>query len=147
MVIRSMKYDDFTVGQSFTTDPVTLGKEDIIKFAETYDPQYFHIDEDAAKSGPFGNIIASGFHTLLVVWREFVRMDILGFDGMGGVGIEQLQWVKPVCPGDRLTGTFTILHKRLLSDGKRGLITFQIVIRNQDDEEVLTYQSKGLIRR
>lgn len=133
-----MKYDAFSIGQAFFTEPVTVTREDIEEFGTKYDPQYFHVNERAAEEGPFGSLIASGFHTLAVVWSEWIKMDILGTDCLGGIGADQIRWKKPVRPDDQLSGRFTVVAKKKVSDGKRGVLKVEIVIKNQKEEEVLT---------
>ncbi|MBY0222478.1 MaoC/PaaZ C-terminal domain-containing protein [Mammaliicoccus sciuri] len=133
-----MKFDAFSIGQEFHTEPVMITKEDIIAFGEKYDPQYFHIDEQAAANSLFGSLIASGFHTLAVVWSEWIKMDILSEDCLGGVGADEIRWKKPVRANDWLAGRFTVAAKKIDSNGKRGLLTLKIIIKNQRDEEVLT---------
>lgn len=133
-----MRFNEFSVGQSFQTKPVTLTKENIIEFGERYDPQYFHTDEEAAKEGPFGTLIASGFHTLAVVWAEWIRMDILGRDCLGGIGADKINWKAPVIPNDELSGQFTVTNKKIMKDGQRGLLTIDIQINNQKEQKVLT---------
>ncbi|WP_100011230.1 MaoC/PaaZ C-terminal domain-containing protein [Lentibacillus sediminis] len=132
-----MKFDAFSIGDTYSTNPVTVSKEDILEFAKKYDPQYFHVDEHAAEEGPFGSLIASGFHTLAVVWAEWIKMDILGKDCLGGVGADKIRWKKPVRADDQLSGKFIVAAKKKAADGKRGLLTIEINIRNQKEEEVL----------
>lgn len=136
-----MKFNEFNVGDYFITPKVTLTQQAIIEFAKQYDPQYFHTDESLAKESPFGSLIASGFQTLSVVWAEWIKMDILGEDCLGGVGAE-LNWSKPVRPDDELIGEFTVHGKKASSDGKRGLIIFKINIYNQTKEAVLKGKTK-----
>lgn len=136
-----MKFDEFLIGQEFLPKAVTITKEDIIEFGTKYDPQYFHIDEHAAEEGPFGSLIASGFHTLAVVWAEWIKMDILGRDCLGGIGADQIRWKKPVHANDHLSGRFTVAGKKKTSDGKKGFVTLEINITNQQEEEVLTCSS------
>ncbi|WP_106497921.1 MaoC/PaaZ C-terminal domain-containing protein [Lentibacillus sp. Marseille-P4043] len=133
-----MKFDTFSLGEQFFTNPITVTEEDIIDFANKYDPQYFHVDRNAAEESPYGSLIASGFHTLAVVWSEWIKMDILGRDCLGGVGADEIRWRKPVLANDQLSGQFTIADKKKSANGKRGLLTIDVVIRNQKDEEVLT---------
>lgn len=131
-----MKFNAFKIGDRFTTKKVTLTKEEIIHFAKQYDPQYFHIDEAAAKSSPYGSLIASGFQTLSVVWSEWIKMDVLGIDCLGGTRAD-IKWIKPVKPGDELFGVFTVVAKKESSSKKRGLVTFEFNIFNQIEAIVL----------
>lgn len=131
-----MKFNEFNIGNSFETKKILLTKDQIINFATQFDPQYFHVNEEEARESPFGTLIASGFHTLSVVWAEWIKMDILGKECLGGVGAE-ISWTKPVKPNDELSGEFTVLSKKESSSKKRGLVTFGISISNQDEEVVL----------
>lgn len=132
-----MKFAEFEVGKTFVTEKVQLTKEDILQFAKSYDPQYFHTNEELAKESPYRSLIASGFQTLTVVWAKWIEMDILGLDCLGGIDAE-IKWTKPVIPNDELFGEFTVANKKEVSDDQRGLITFDIVIKNQKEETVLT---------
>jgi acyl dehydratase len=140
-----MKFDAFSIGQTFETKPVTVTKEDIIAFGEKYDPQYFHINEREAEASPYGTLIASGFHTLAVVLAEWISMDVLGRDCLGGTGADKIRWTKPVRPDDQLSGQFTIANKKKVSDGTRGLLTIEIIIKNQKNQDVLTCKTNGFV--
>lgn len=139
-----MKFGQFSVGETYITKEVKLTEDDIINFAKIYDPQYFHIDEEAAKQSPYQSIIASGFQTLSVIWAEWIKMDILGHECLGGIGAN-IRWTKPVVPNDRLFGKITVNEKYPSSDGKRGRIIFGISIFNQEKLEVLNGQTEVYI--
>jgi len=141
-----MKFDKFSIGDNFSTEAITMTKQEIIDFAMKYDPQYFHTDEEMAKSTLFEGLIASGFHTLSAIWAAWIKMDIVGSDSIAGLGMENVKWKLAVRPNDQLIGKFTIAVKRKLSDEKRGLITWDVVINNQKEEEVLTFSIAGLIK-
>ncbi|MDQ0483751.1 MaoC/PaaZ C-terminal domain-containing protein [Guptibacillus hwajinpoensis] len=130
-----MDFSTFYDGQSFTTESVRITKDDILDFATRYDPQYFHVNEEKAMNSPYNGIIASGFHTISVVWAKFIGMDVLGTDCLGGVGAESIIWKEPVRPEDELTGHFTVKDKQPLSNN-RGLLTIMISILNGSDREV-----------
>ncbi|GGH78618.1 acyl dehydratase [Pullulanibacillus pueri] len=140
-----MKFEAFTEGQTFTTKPVTITKEAIFDFAERNDPQYLHLDEEAANEGPFGGIIASGFHTLSVVWVQWIHMDIFGRDCLGGMGLNRLSWKAPVFPNDTVVGEFKVLRKRKL-EGHRGVLTLGIRVNNQEGKEVLSCEVVAVMR-
>ncbi len=124
---------------------MTLSKADILDFAQRNDPQYFHIDEEAARSGPFGRLIASGFHTLTAVWIEWIRMDVLGRDCLGGMGMEHMAWKLPVFPDDTLHGTLTVLKTHKLNN-KKGILTLGIEVSNQNDKLVMSCETAILVR-
>ncbi|GAB3053107.1 MaoC/PaaZ C-terminal domain-containing protein [Virgibacillus ainsalahensis] len=141
-----MKYNEFEVDDTFFTNEVTLTKEEIKEFAEKYDPQYLHMDEESAKQSRYGSLIASGFQTLAVIWGEFIRMDILGEDCLGGLGAERIRWKAPVFPNDRLSGEFTIQNKKETSDKTRGILSLEITIRNQHGQTVLTGKPEVFVK-
>ncbi|GEL76409.1 MaoC/PaaZ C-terminal domain-containing protein [Tenuibacillus multivorans] len=140
-----MKLNEFEVGQTFHTDPVTVTKEAILDFAKNNDPQYFHIDEVVAKQGPFGSLIASGFQTLSIVWVEFIKKDILGRDCLGGMGMNQIVWRIPVYPGDQLHATFTVSSKKEL-DHVKGILSLGIKVFNQGEKEVMSCDTMIMMR-
>lgn len=141
-----MKFDEFEVGDCFQTEPYIVKEEEIIEFAERYDPQYFHTDVEKAKNGPYGGLIASGLHTLAGVWSKWIELDLVGEDAIGGAGMERLNWLFPVKPDDKLIGEFQVTQKRKLSDGVRGLITIDARVHNQDGIEVMELSLKAIIR-
>ncbi|TFB14610.1 hypothetical protein E3U55_13355 [Filobacillus milosensis] len=134
---EEMKLKEFDVGQTFLTEPVVVTKEAILQFAEQNDPQYFHLDEEAAKDGPFGGLIASGFQTLSIVWVEFIKKDILGRDCLGGMGMNQVVWRAPVYAGDELRGVFTVSSKKQL-DNFKGILNLDIQVINHEEQEVMS---------
>ncbi|MFC4024049.1 MaoC/PaaZ C-terminal domain-containing protein [Oceanobacillus longus] len=140
-----MKFDEFTIGDIYKTNEVITDKNDMMEYAEKYDPQYFHLDEEAAKESPFGSLIASGFYSMNAVWANFIRMDVLGRDCLGGLGIDEIKWKVPVRPNDTLVGEYTITDKRLLSDKQRGIVSLGVSIKNQEKQEVLTVKTKILL--
>ncbi|WP_066304302.1 MaoC/PaaZ C-terminal domain-containing protein [Bacillus sp. FJAT-29814] len=141
-----MRFEEFTVGESYKTEPVYISEEEIMEFANKYDPQYLHLDKNAAEAGPYGKIIASGYHTLLAIWPKIVGLSLFGSDVLGGLGIERLRWKRPVVPDDQLIGELSISGKELLSDGKRGLLTFHVSIKNQNGMEVLVMETNGIFK-
>ena len=141
-----MNFDEFSIGDSFSTEAIAMTKQEIIDFTAKSYHQYFHIDEEMAKSTPFGGLIASGFHTLSAIWAAWIRLDIIGSDSIAGLEMEHVKWKLPVSVDDELIGKFTVSKKRKLSDGKRGLMTWDVTITNQKAEEVLTFSIVGLIK-
>lgn len=140
-----MKYDEFSVGETFYTEKVLLTKDEIMRFAKEYDPQYFHMNETAAIESPYGSMIASGFHTLAVIWNKWIQLDVLGPDCLGGIGME-IKWTAPVRPNDEIMGAFTVIEKKKTSSGERGVLTIEINITNQEDNEVLMGQTNVLVK-
>src|SRR5699024_9988074 len=128
-----MKFDSFKIGEKYETAKIKLTKEDILQFGRQYDPQYFHVDEQAAKASPYGSLIASGFQTLAIIWAEWIKLDVLGHDCLGGISAN-IKWTAPVSPGDELLAIIIVADKKKTSTGDRGLITLEINIHNQKNE-------------
>lgn len=131
--------DEFKVGDRFESGGYTVTEADIIGFALQYDPQPFHIDVEAAKATPFQGLIASGFHTLAIGFRVLYATGWLTSANMGGIGIDELRWLKPVRPGDTLRTT-TIIKEITPSTSKpdRGVLKHDVIVANQRGETVLT---------
>ena len=116
--------------------PVT--EADAVDFATQWDPQTFHTDSVVADAGIFGGLIASGIHTLAIYQRLEVTSRTDDWQVIAGRDIEKLRFLRPVRPGDVLTGTSTIVDRQLEPDRRRGLITFAGELTNQSEETVLT---------
>lgn len=140
-----MKFDRFSKGQTFLTKPSQMKREKMLHFAEQFDPQPFHLFTEEAKKAGYDEIIASGAHTLGIVWAEWIRMGVLS-ECLGGLGIDHMTFHKPVYPDDEVYAVVTIAEKRELSDGMRGLLGLQFYVKNQLDQEVLQFSVKVLVR-
>ena len=141
-------FDDFAIGEKFTTRGVTLTESMIIDFALTYDPQPFHIDVEAAKQSNYGGLIASGFHTLALGFRVVLETGVFRAASMGSPGFDELRWLKPVRPGDTLHTELEVVDKKPSSSKPdRGIMRVAYRIRNQEDEDVLTFLSMHLLKR
>jgi acyl dehydratase len=136
---KELYFDDFEVGQCFTTDTYHLTKQSSVAFAQEYDPQYFHIDEEAAKNSPFGRLAASGWHTMAITMRLKAGSGMNRIaGGMVGLGLDSVKWRKPVYPGDTLHVRITITDKRRSqSKPTHGVIKYHMETYNQNDEKVL----------
>ena len=140
--------DDFTVGERFVTRGVTLTESLIIGFAMTYDPQPFHIDVEAARESNYGGLIASGFQTLALGFRMVLETGIFRASSMGSPGFDELRWLLPVRPGDTLHTELEVTEKKpSRSKPDRGILRVAYRIRNQKEEDVLTFLSMHLLRR
>ncbi len=141
-------FEDLEIGstQSYGSYPVT--REEVMQFASDYDPQPFHLDDDAAAATHFGRLSASGWHTCAMTMRMMVdNMKVNKQAGLGSPGVDQLRWKKPVYPGDTLRVETTLLEKRR-SQSRRdmGIFKSRGQTFNQHDEVVLEMVSNGLIR-
>ena len=142
-------FEDLVVGaeREFGTYQVT--REEVIEFASKYDPQPFHLSDEAAAKTHFGRIAASGWHTAAMTMAVIARA-VVGERqaGLGSPGIDELRWVKPVYPGDTLTVTGKILDKTpSRSKPEIGSFRTATTVTNQHGEPVMTFTSIVLMRR
>lgn len=141
-------WEDFVPGSTTELGERTLTRDEIVSFASEWDPQPFHLDEDAAAAGPFGELTASGWQTYTVWSRMFVDGVLNRSAAMGGPGMEDLRLVKPVRPGDRLRGVLEVLETWPSSKrGDRGTVFFEGRLTDDADEVVLRMRGRVFIRR
>lgn len=141
-------YEDIEVGAKQTFGRYEVTHEEVTDFASKYDPQPFHLDDEAAAKTHFGRLSASGWHTCAMTMRMLVEnMKTQAQAGLGSPGVDQLKWLKPVYPGDTLRCETEVTEKRR-SRSRRdmGLFKSRIRVVNQDDVPVLEMTSNGLIR-
>ncbi|MBM4439849.1 MAG: MaoC family dehydratase [Candidatus Rokubacteria bacterium] len=142
-----MFLEDFSVGDEFTSPGITLTETQIIDFGLRYDPQPFHVDVTAAAAGPFGGLIASGFHTAALSFRLFWQIGLIHDSSIGSPGIDELRWLKPVRPGDTLRVSVKIIEvRRSTSKPDRGVVRMQYATLNQKGETVMTLIGNQLLR-
>ena len=133
---------------NFQAGTILITESEIIEFAEKYDPQPFHIDPKAASKSYFGSIISSGFMTVAKSFTQFLELGLIKESSMGGWGIDELRWLKPVFPGDYLTTNVEVLEKKASSKGlKKGTVRFKVSVLNQNNEKTLQYISNTIIRQ
>ena len=141
-------YEDLEVGriERFGSYAVTL--EEVLDFARKYDPQAFHLDDEAAAQTHFGRIAASGWHTCAMTMRMIVdHFTHHRQASLGSPGIDEIRWVKPVYPGDVLTCESELLEKRVSrSKPGLGITKSQTRVFNQNGELVMSHIANGLIR-
>ena len=141
-------FEDIEVGhrQSFGRYEVT--REEVVAFATNFDPQPFHLSDEAAAQTYFGRLSASGWHTCAMTMRMLVEnMSVVEQAGLGSPGVDNLRWVKPVYPGDVLRCETEVVEKRRSrSRPDMGLFKTRCQVFNQDNELVLEMLSNGLIR-
>jgi len=149
MTERAGRYfEDFTVGERFTTAGITLTEASIIDFAFKYDPQPFHIDVEAARQSHFGGLVASGFQTLACAFRMLLQENLIGDAGMGSPGMDELRWLKPVYAGDTIFMEMEILAlEASASRSDRGRARCAYTVRNQRAEAVMTVTAIQLLKR
>ncbi len=124
-----LHYEDFTVGRVFPLGPYNVTAEEIIAFAEEFDPQPQHLSEEGGKASILGGLAASGFHVCGMAMRMLVDGVFHNSDIKGGIGADDIRWLKPVRPGDVLTGTVSVEEARLSGkDTTRGYVTTRLNI-------------------
>ena len=134
-----LAYEDLVPGWRRTFPSRTLGRAEIIRFAREWDPQLFHLDEDAARRTHFGGLVASGWHTACLTMRIVVDGLLEQSTSMGSPGLEDLKWLRPVRPDDPLTLTIEVLEARASrSKADRGSVKFGYVLVNGAGETVFT---------
>jgi acyl dehydratase len=141
-------FEDFVIGNVVELGSVTVSEEEIVEFASRYDPQSFHVDAEAAKAGPFGGLIASGWHTTALFMGLFVRAVLLDSASLGSPGVEEIRWTAPVRPGDTLTARSTVTETRPSSKNPgRGTVLTTNEVFNQDGTLVMTLRARGFFAR
>jgi acyl dehydratase len=140
-------FEDFAVGQKFVSGRLTVTTDEIVEFAGRYDPQPFHLDDEAAKKTLFGGLAASGWHTAALTMRLIVGSKFRPAGGILGFGGE-LVWVKPVRPGDELHVESEIIETRLSQSRPGvGIVTVRVTTLNQDGDTVQTFTPALLVPR
>lgn len=141
-------YEDLQPGSTSRFGHYEVTREEVIDFATKYDPQAFHLDDDAARQTHFGRLSASGWHTCAMTMAMLVaNMKDSRQAGLGSPGMDNLRWIKPVFPGDTLRVETTIVEKRRSKTRPdMGLFKSDITVFNQHDERVMTMRSNGLIK-
>lgn len=141
-------FEDIKVGAHESFGRYAVTHDEVIAFAEKYDPQPFHLSEEAASRTYFGRLSASGWHTCAMTMAMIVaNMKNKGENGLGSPGMDELRWLKPVYPGDTLRCETEILEKRVSANRpEMGIYKSRMTVFNQDGVAVMTFVSNGLIR-
>ena len=140
--------EDLHVGQRFASAPHKLDAEQIKAFAAEFDPQPFHLDEEAEKGSLFNGLAASGWHTAALTMRLLVDSPFKPAGGIVGAGIEELRWPRPVRPGDELRVESEVLEVReSRSRPEQGMIKVRTTTLNQHGEAVQVFVGNLVVRR
>jgi len=141
-------FEDYAAGQIYHSGRHRIGKAQIVAFAKQFDPQPYHLDDEAAKNSPFKGLAASGWHTAAITMRLLVDGEFKPAGGILGVGFDQLSWPRPVRPGDELRVTSEVLEVRpSKSRSDRGLIRVRNTTINQNGEPVQIYIGNLIVPR
>lgn len=141
-------FEDLEVGKKQSFGRYEVTREEVIEFASKYDPQPFHLDDEAAAKTHFGRLSASGWHTCAMVMAMLVEnMKDVKSAGLGSPGLEELKWLRPVYPGDVLRCETELFEKRRSkSRPEMGLTKSRIQAFNQNDEMVMQSVNIGLMQ-
>ena len=142
-------FEDLVVGARTRFGDYAVTREEVLDFARKFDPQPFHLSDEAAAATHFGRIAASGWHTCAMTMAMIVEnLARTEQAGMGGIGIDELRWLRPVYPGDTLSCEIELIEKTpSRSKPDRGTFRSRATVFNQHDEPVMTYTNLALIGR
>jgi acyl dehydratase len=131
-------FEDFVPGEITTFGAYPVTKEEVIAFASQFDPQPFHLDEEAGRASMLGGLAASGWHTCAIMMRLMFDHFMDGSTSIGAPGIDEVRWIRPVFPGDVLSVRREILEARpSASRPDRGVVRFRFELMNQKGEVVM----------
>ena len=140
-------FEDYVPGAGYECGSVSFDEAGIIAFAKEFDPQPFHIDPVAAAAGPFGGLIASGWHTVAVVMRLLVENYLPPGGSLGGPGAEEIRWPYPVRPGDTLRVRATVVEaRRSQSRPDRGIVKTMAEAVNSGGQTVMQVTAINFLR-
>ena len=139
-------FEDYLPGAVFEYGEVPVTEAEIVEFARRFDPQYIHVDLKRAAQGPFGGLIASGWHTAAMMMRLIVDNFLPKRASLGSPGIDELRWLRPVRPGDVLSVKLSILEAtRSRSKPDRGVVRTLCEILNGNREVVMSLKAMNII--
>jgi acyl dehydratase len=141
-----LHFEDVVVGQTVPFGRKQVTKEEIVAFASAYDPQLIHLDEEVAKASIVGGLCASGFHSCAILMRMLADDVLNKATSLGSPGMDEVKWLKPVRPGDKLTARYTCTSKRVLGSRPNvGLAAVTFEMLNQAGDVVMIWMSNQLL--
>lgn len=139
-------FEDYPVGAVFTGGPIAVSEDEIVAFARRYDPQPMHVDKAAAEAGQFGGLIASGWHTGALMMQLLAAHFVPRPGNLASPGLDELRWLLPVRPGDRLSLRATVLTaRRSRSKPDQGVVTSLVEVLNQNGDVVMSLKPISLM--
>ena len=140
-------FDDYLPGAMYDCGSVSVSEDEIVSFARQFDPQPIHVDPGAAAGGPFGGLVASGWHTAALVMRQLVDHYLPEEASLGSPGLDEMRWPDPVRPGDTLRVRASVVEtRRSLSRPDRGIMRTAIEAVNQDGRTVMRATAINFLR-
>ena len=141
-------FEDFPPGDVRESPPRTITREEMVTFARAWDPQPFHLDEDAGRTSIYGGLIGSGWLTVAVMMRLLWDTLLKDAVSLGSPGADEIRWLKPVRPGDTLRARFTVVEAMpSRSKPDRGVLRTFTEMLNQHGEVVMTMRGLGMFGR
>jgi acyl dehydratase len=142
-----MKFAEFHAGQVIEAGPCEVAEAELLQFARAYDPQWFHTDAERAAQGPFGGLIASGWHTCGIAMRLIADAALAGSESFASPGLQYVKWPNPVRPGDRLRLVAEVIEARR-SDKRPtlGILRWRWRLFNQRQLPVLDLEATSLFK-
>ncbi|WP_077001969.1 MaoC family dehydratase [Variovorax sp. KK3] len=142
-----MKFADFHNGQVIEAGPYAITEAEVLQFANAYDPQWFHTDAAAAAEGPFGGLIASGWHTCGIAMRLVAKAALEGSESFASPGLAYVKWPNPVRPGDTLRLVADVIEVRLSEKRPTlGILRWRWRLFNQRELMVLELEATSLFK-
>jgi acyl dehydratase len=140
-------FEDIVVGATVPFGHKVVSRDEIVAFARAFDPQPFHLDEEAAKSSLIGRLCASGWHSCGMLMRMLADEVLNNAASLGSPGLDEVKWLKPVFPGDGLTARYTCTAKRVLASRPGvGLCQMLFEMLNQHGDVVMTWFGSQFFR-
>src|SRR5579862_2683314 len=139
-----MRFAAFKPGMLIEAGPRTVSADEIIQFASRYDPQWFHTDPERAAASRWRGLIASGWHSGAIVMEMAVEAILKDSESFGSPGVERLEWLEPVRPGDALSLRVEVLEARRSSSGRTGVVRWRWELWNQARVKVLALIATSL---
>ncbi len=139
-------FEDYAIGSVHDCGAISVDEAEILEFARRYDPQSIHVDPEAARSGPFGGLIASGWQTVSLMMRLFVDHYLTAIASYASPGVDELRWLEPLRPGDQLRLRVTVLDvKRSRSKPDRGMVTSLVEAVGESGDIIASFRAMNLI--
>lgn len=132
-------FEDLSVGMRFKGEPFHLTEAEIKEFAAKYDPQPFHLDDEAARKTMFKGLAASGWNTAAIAMSLAIKTRPFGPHPLIGLGVDGLRWLKPVRPGDRLRIEGEVVSVKRSETKPQGTVLVKWTLFDQNDEAVYTF--------
>ena len=141
-------FEDIKIGDSYKLGPLFVSKKEILEFANKYDPQPFHINEEKAKESLFGGLCASGWHTCSLYMKMLCDSFIKNLASLGSPGMNEIRWLKPLFPDQKIYGKVTIIKKTpSKSKPNIGSMITKSEVYNEKKELIMTLESISIVRK